>query len=351
MKKNIFILGSYHGNNLGDLEILDTLISKLYKDYSLTILTTSKFKVASKLPIQYFQEGKIAFVNPFNIFKVLWKLIKSDVVLIGGGGLFFSNNFVDTLKIAGKSQLLYWVKFSILAKLLGKKVFWFGVGIGPLDEFGKFLTKLGAGFTNQIFVRDEYSFELMKKLGQVNKTTLMSDIVYAKQDSRKIKKYLERKTSDIKNVLLIVFDKKNKSKLQSLIDTLEVKKFKLAIAATNPDQDNKFIKNLAKECDLNFIDTSNMNLVEFRNMFNKFDLVISMRMHALLISYQQGVKGFGLSDNLPKVDEIQKQLYGVSTNSNSQYLLSELAEADLKSYEYQHELTEQGFKELIDLIK
>lgn len=191
----------------------------------------------------------------------------------------------------------------------------------------------------------------MKKLGQVNKTTLMSDIVYAKQDSRKIKKYLERKTSDIKNVLLIVFDKKNKSKLQSLIDTLEVKKFKLAIAATNPDQDNKFIKNLAKECDLNFIDTSNMNLVEFRNMFNKFDLVISMRMHALLISYQQGVKGFGLSDNLPKVDEIQKQLYGVSTNSNSQYLLSELAEADLKSYEYQHELTEQGFKELIDLIK
>jgi polysaccharide pyruvyl transferase WcaK-like protein len=350
MKKNIFILGSYHGNNLGDLEILDTIIGRLYKDYSITILTKSKFKVKYKLASQYFENNNINFVHPYNIFRFLWKLIRSDFVLIGGGGLFFSNNVLDTLRIAGKSQLLYWIKTTILAKLLGKKVFWFGVGMGPLDGFGKFLTSIGSKFVTKAYLRDEYSYKLMSELTNLEKLELISDVVFSKQEPRKVKKLFEKSNSDLKNLLLIVFEKDNLQKIKALISQLLTKGIKVTLATTNPEKDNKFNKKLSKEFSTNFIDTSNMNLTEFRNMFNKFDLIISMRMHALLISYQQGTPGIGICDELPKVTEIQKQLYGKDISSND-YKLIETSIPDLKSYEANFKLAETGFEKLLKELK
>lgn len=360
-RKKIFLLGSYHGNNLGDLEILDSILEKFYKDFDITVLTKSKYKVTSKLSSQYFDEGKISFVHPYNIFKILWKLIRTNLVLIGGGGLFFSYNFFDTLRITGKSQLLFWIKLTLLAAILGKKVFWFGVGFGPFDSFGKFLVKVGGLFVKKIYCRDSQSYTLLKEIINENKLYLSSDIVYTKVEPWKVKKYLDKSKSEINSVLLVTFEKDNLKELNYMIKELQNNNYKLFIASTNPDKDNKFNRELAEASDLLFIDTSSMNLAEFRNMFSRFDLVVSMRMHALLVGYQQGLIGIGLSKGIPKIEELQKQLYEAEFFDDNYQVIELIKELhnkmtvlkikSIKNYENNFNLANSAFEDIIKEIR
>lgn len=308
-QKKIFLLGSYHGNNFGDLEILDTILSKLYRDYSISIFTKSAFKIKTKLPIQYFEEGNISFVKPYNLVKVFINILRADAVIIGGGGLFFSYSIIDTLRLTAKSQLLYWINVTIIAKIFRKKVFWYGVGFGPFDKFGEVLTLLTSKIVNKIYPRDEYSFNLLKEKLKSKKLFETSDVVFSKVETRKVKKFFEKKSAEINNVLMFLFEKDNEKQLVEILNYLAKENLKVTIVSSNPNKDNKFNQKLSKICKTNFIDISNLSLQEFRNLFSKYDLVISMRMHPLLIGFQQGLLGIGLSDGISKVEELQKQLY------------------------------------------
>lgn len=309
--KKIFILGSYHGNNFGDLEILDSILSKLHRDFKITLLSKSGFKIRTKLASQYFETGMISFVNPFNYIKVLFNIIKADVLIIGGGGLFFSHSVMDTLKVKGRSQLIYWLKCTILAKLLGKKVYWFGVGMGPFESFGNKLMYFTSKFVDRIFVRDQASYSIMQSMVDKARLKLASDVVFSKYDTRKIKKSLAPKSQYTKNkILIIAFEKDNNlPKLEKMLTQLKTHNFKLTIASSNPDKDNKFNKTLSQKLKIDFLDTTNLTIAEFRNIFSRYELVISMRMHPLLMAFQQGTPGIGLADKLPKIVEIQDQLY------------------------------------------
>lgn len=360
--KKIFILGSYHGNNFGDLEILDSMLSKLHRDFNIAILSQSGFKIRTKLTSQYFESGMISFVNPFNYLKVLFNIIKADVLIVGGGGLFFSHSVIDTLKIKGKSQLIYWLKCTILAKLLGKKVYWFGVGMGPFDSFGSNLMHFTSKFVDRIFVRDQASYSMMQSMVDTARLKLASDVVFSKYETRKIKKNLASKSQYSKNKILIIpFEKDNNlPKLEKMLTQLKEHNFRLTITSSNPDKDNEFNKTLSQKLKIDFLDTTNLTITEFRNIFSKYELLISMRMHPLLMAFQQGTPGIGLADKLPKIEEIQDQLYNLSLYTTDYEVEKLVIEAQkimltnqnklLSNYSENYTKADKAFSDIIALI-
>ena len=92
-------------------------------------------------------------------------------------------------------------------------------------------------------------------------------------------------------------------------------------------------------------------------MYSKYDLVISMRMHALLIGFQQGLLGIGLSDGIAKVEEIQNLLYKQNLFTNNydinklldqiQSESSEIKAKSINEYEKLYLLANSAFDDLL----
>ncbi len=210
---------------------------------------------------------------------------------------------------------------------------------------------------NKIYIRDDLSFELLKDKVNDKRLFASCDTVFSKIEQRKVKKNFEKRSGDFNNVVLFLFEKDNKSQLEKLINQLKKAKLKITIASSNPNKDNKFNLKLSKDFGTHFIDTSNFTIQDFRNMFSKFDLVLSMRMHALLIGFQQGLLGIGLSADISKVEELQNLLYKQPLYTNN-YDVDKLLDQvqtettvikakSISEYERYFQLSNSAFEDLL----
>lgn len=311
--QNIFLCGSYHGNNFGDLAILESFLKKLPKKANIRILSQNPELVASKLDLSTFPN--ITFIGARKILTILKSLKWADKLIIGGGGLFFDYSFFDTVIMIKKSQLLFWVLITVISRVLKKEVVWTGVGIGPINSnFGKIILKIGLKFANLVIVRDKKSLHYLEDTFNYTKAQLSADIVFSNYDSDALKKLHTNQSIDpteqISVGLVLLADKSKEAQIKKLLCVMKerYKNWNLILFATNPNQDNDFIRKIAEEYDIKMIDTSKLSLTEFRALFGQFQIIISMRMHALLFAFQNGAIGLGV--NIEKCREMQKQIYG-----------------------------------------
>ena len=153
MAKKRFVLSGYFGfKNFGDEAILSVIVKKL-KEYGHKVTVLSSDPPYTKGKFKY-----IRSVNMFKISDVLWTISKTDFVISGGGSLLQD---VTSLK-----SLLYYLFIIFAGLFFGKKVIIFAQGIGPINTpLGKFLTSLLLKRCLYVSVRDEKSFELLKKWG------------------------------------------------------------------------------------------------------------------------------------------------------------------------------------------
>ncbi|MGZ5551905.1 MAG: polysaccharide pyruvyl transferase family protein, partial [Nitrososphaeraceae archaeon] len=104
-----------------------------------------------------------------NPFKIIQALIKSDIFVLGGGGIIrVSNNYKNLWRLLDE----IWV-----AKLLGKKVFIYGVSIGPINSHkGYKIIKNTLRKCDFITVRDHKSIEYLERFGiEKEKYSLTAD--------------------------------------------------------------------------------------------------------------------------------------------------------------------------------
>jgi polysaccharide pyruvyl transferase CsaB len=147
----IGIYGSYGGMNLGDEAILQVIINEIRKrmEADITVFSSDPADTTSRLPgIRALPVGEI------QKDKLVTELRSLDVLIIGGGGIFFNEMADNYLRVAA------WAKHQ------GTPVFVLAVSAGPLTnpETKKMLVDV-LNTVDKITVRDEETKKLFNDLG------------------------------------------------------------------------------------------------------------------------------------------------------------------------------------------
>ena len=154
----IGIVGNYGATNIGDDAIL-TAILKSLSGNEITVFSANPEKTKSDFGVH------VAPLFPFGIrsfFKVGFRksinaMRKMDIVVLGGGGLFQDNHLYACFIWAW--QIFWAIHFR-------KPIFIYGTGVGPLKtRIGKLLTKWAYNKAKIITVRDDYSKDILSKIG------------------------------------------------------------------------------------------------------------------------------------------------------------------------------------------
>lgn len=150
---NILISGYYGFDNIGDESILRTLVTSLREripDCSLTVLSHDPAATREKYGVE-----AVARMSPTAILRAVRRC---DMLISGGGSLLQD--------VTSSKSLHYYLAIIRFAQLLGKKVFIYSQGIGPID---KALDRLAAARAlkraDGIVVRDERSAVLLGEIG------------------------------------------------------------------------------------------------------------------------------------------------------------------------------------------
>ncbi|MGB9781149.1 polysaccharide pyruvyl transferase CsaB [Caldanaerobacter sp.] len=145
------VISGYYGfDNVGDEAVLKCIVHGLKKR------GVEDITVLSNKPVETSRKYKVKAVNR-NSFKEIFRAIReADMVLSGGGSLIQD-------KTSSRS-LWYYIGIMIIGKLLGKKVYVIGQGIGPVEKkFNKWLTAFVLNRVDGIAVRDHLSYDFLKR--------------------------------------------------------------------------------------------------------------------------------------------------------------------------------------------
>ncbi|NPV73183.1 MAG: polysaccharide pyruvyl transferase CsaB [Pelotomaculum sp.] len=149
----VVISGYYGFHNSGDEAMLHAMLLAL-RDAVPGLEVT----VLSKNPDYTAREFGVRSVPRDNPLQVLKALRSADLLISGGGGLLQD--------VTGPKSIIYYLGIVAAARLLGRPVFFYAQGIGPVNTAaGRALVRLVANRVNAITVRDQDSMEELAALG------------------------------------------------------------------------------------------------------------------------------------------------------------------------------------------
>lgn len=151
----VAVSGYYGFNNTGDEAILLSLVTTMR-----TLAQGVEITVLSNSPRETRQLYGIKAVNRWNPFAAFWVLLRSDLLISGGGGLLQD--------VTGIRSVCYYLAVVMIAKLLGKPVVYFAQGVGPIrSAFGRWLTRVVSNRVELITVRDQASKDDFLAMGVI----------------------------------------------------------------------------------------------------------------------------------------------------------------------------------------
>jgi polysaccharide pyruvyl transferase CsaB len=161
MPKSVLIAGYYGFGNLGDEAILTAIVRRLRAHEPhlwITVVSGGFAPVAEGLEEVYVHD----------LPAVVRAAEAADLLILGGGGLFFDYTpaGADGMLRRGYTGLALYGSLPLLATALGKPIFFWNVGVGPLaappaQELTRLCFLQADGFT----VRDEPSAALLRGIG------------------------------------------------------------------------------------------------------------------------------------------------------------------------------------------
>lgn len=174
MTKKILIAGNYGFYNTGDEAILSVMVSHLRRltpDLEICIVSGDAGQTQSSF--------HVTAVSWQDIPAVIAQVEESDLILLGGGGIF--NDYwgvqPETILTRAHAGIAFYSEFAVLARLLDKPLAIFAVGVGPLTTAaGREWTRLAFNLAQQATVRDAGSKRLLQRLGcETGRITLTAD--------------------------------------------------------------------------------------------------------------------------------------------------------------------------------
>lgn len=309
------IISGYYGfKNIGDDAMLKAIIDNLrlyHKDIRIMVL--------SKNPLETRQTYNVDSINRFNILKIIAAMRKSKLFLNGGGNLLQDNT--------STRSLLYYLGMIWLSKKNGMKTMIYANGIGPLNK--KNNRKLTRKVVNQVDVitlREKLSHKEIQNLNiEKPQISLTADpaVTIEAACEEKVNKILIKENID-PNGKFIGFSVRKWSdyeKYQTVIskvadyvcDTYGVKPLFIPMHYPN---DLLIIDDItAKMKNKCYVIRNKYNVSEMLGIIGRTQLLIGMRLHALIFAaslkvplvglvYETKVEGFMQYINQPSAGHI-----------------------------------------------
>ena len=299
--KNILISGYYGSKNGGDEAMLAAMLETLRE-----LDGEINFTVISLNPEYTKQRHNVDAVAWLNVWAIVKKILSADLLISGGGSLLQN--------VTSRRSLYYYLGIIFLAKFFGRKVMLFAQGIGPIR--GTLAHKLMNWIVNRvdlITVRDKGSLEELKRL-QITKPKIFctADPVLAIKPAdlnigRKILSRHKVESSGEKFIGVSVRRWKHwescRSNLTKALDKLvEELGAKIIFLPMQFPEDVKAAKLTAELMEKNsVVIDEELSTAEILSLVGCMDILISIRLHALIFAGVMGVPMLGISYD-PKIE-------------------------------------------------
>ena len=324
--KNILISGYYGSKNGGDEAMLAAMLEVLRElDGDLN------FTVISMNPEYTKKRHKVDAVAWLDIFSIIKKILSADLLISGGGSLLQN--------VTSRRSLYYYLGIIFLAEIFGRKVMLYAQGIGPVQ--GNFAHKMMNFIVNRvdlITVRDHGSLEELKRL-KISKPKIFctADPVLAIKpvsldDGKKI---LSKYFLDEEKIFVGVSVRKwshwenCQNELAAALDKLvEEKNAEIIFLPMQFPEDVKAAESTAKLMKNNSAVLSDeFSTAEILSLVGCMDILISIRLHALIFAGVMNVPMLGISYD-PKIerflDSIGEKPLGTLENITAEKIFDEV---------------------------
>ncbi|CAM3999539.1 polysaccharide pyruvyl transferase CsaB [Alkalicoccus chagannorensis] len=293
---NSIVLSGYFGfQNTGDEAILASLIQQIQR-----VAGNAEITVLSNDPEETRRTHGVQAVNRWKFGEVYQALRGADRLISGGGSLFQDQT--------GPKSVVYYGGVIKLARLAGTPVTVFAQGIGPLNSrASRAAVKNVMQRTDDIYVRDEASRQLLKDIGVTKEVNVVPDAVFAWEPSIPAASY------EAPYVAVSVRDwPKADRHLQKTAETLDAlidEGHRIVFVPMHGEADAKasakvisYMHHTGTEQGP-FIADAGMTTEETWSIIGHADMLIGMRLHALIFAAAAGVPFTALSYD-PKIDAL-----------------------------------------------
>lgn len=305
-KKRIVVSGYYGFDNTGDEAVLYSIIQALdqeCKEHDLEII------VLSNQPEQTSKLYGVKAINRWDI-KEIYKQIKVCDLLISGGGSLLQD-------ITSNKTVPYYLSIIKMAQWHKKEVVFYSQGFGPVSKtHSKYLIKKVLNKVNYIFVRDENSKKALIEIG-ITKPSIMvtADPVLGMEPNEeitlKMQDYIRQCSEGKPRVGIYLRSWKNDSKLMEkisvLCQVLDERGIAIFFIPMQQPDDMEFLKKIDFKKTSAYNVTKKLDIQEVFALTGQMDIVIGMRLHALIMATAQGIPVVGLSYD-PKVEDFMKMI-------------------------------------------
>ena len=301
--KNILISGYYGSKNGGDEAMLAAMLETLHE-----LDADLKVTVISLNPEYTKARHHVDAVAWLNVWAILKKILSADLLISGGGSLLQN--------VTSRRSLYYYLGIIFLAKFFGRKVMLYAQGIGPIR--GTLAHKLMNWIVNRvnlITVRDKGSLEELKRLNITKpKIFCTADPVLAiKPVSLDAGKKILSKSLNPNSYLLTprigvavrrwIDWEGCRENLAAALDRLaEEIGAKIIFLPMQFPEDIKAAKSTAELMKQNCtVIDEELTTAEIVSLVGCMDILISIRLHALIFAGIMGVPVLGISYD-PKIE-------------------------------------------------
>lgn len=332
----VVISGFYGFHNIGDEAILETLTEQLRKldpDMQITVLSHSPEETMSKFGVNAIKRN--------DLFKVIRAIIKSDVLLSGGGSLLQDDTSARSIH--------YYLTILRMGLFFKKKVFLISNGIGPIiRESNKKRVAKVLNRVEHTTVRDFNSQKLLVEIGvKPEKVSVSADMVVAmrKEDKAIGAEILsqlnfiapERKTLGIAIRQKDFRDMDKRAELIKLANRLS-NIYSVVFVPFYYKNDTKIYEDIHKDVTEHvYFIKEKYNSDEFMSLLQNLDVLIGSRLHSLIFALVAEIPFIGISYD-PKIenfmDMIDMQPVCAMHNFDAQKLIDavELISNDYESH-------------------
>lgn len=343
-KKTILIAGYYGFGNVGDEAILSAVLADLRRKRQ-----NLQFIVLSGNPSETITRYHVQSVHWKDVDGLLNAAKESDLIILGGGGLFQDYWGVpkNTALTPSHWGISYYSAIGMLAVLYQKPFMIYSVGVGPiLSEEGKRLTHWTFDLANIGSVRDLESRDLLISLGiQKEKVEVIPDpALNLSLDSRSAAQILQTRGIDPKTRPLLgvcirnwfegdeaeKWKKELAATLDQFLETCNAQvifiPFQMRDHALENDHSVALnIVSMMKNQDLVYVLSESFPPAIVGGLISHCHLIVGMRLHSLIFAANAGIPAVALVYD-PKVYNFMRSLdlseYAVGIQSMTREQLS-----------------------------
>jgi len=283
--KRVFMFGYYGFRNIGDEAILEAIVGQFREVMPQVTLTALSYH-AEETSHRYGIEA----VSRNHFLEVIRSIRKSDLVMSGGGSILQD--------VTSSRSLMYYLGIILLAKILRKKVAFYGNGFGPITRpINQYLVKYIINRVDLLTVRDDESCALMRQMGIHRPIHITADAAFT-LTTQSQKKLTKQQTPP--RVGISVRRWKNQPVYLPVIaacaDALICKGYEIYFIPMQTPSDTKVSAEIIEmmKGTASIIDTGDTpgKMIEF---ISEMEFIIGMRLHSLVFSAIAGVPMIGLS--------------------------------------------------------